>query len=104
MKKVINTSGKRPFMNRVLVLVDVIEEKTVGGIVIPTSIKDKQDKNREWGTLVAVGADAWEGTQDKCEVGSRVEFSKYGGKYDIGLDGKAYRMLDSHDILAVEIV
>jgi len=104
MRKSLNTSGKRPFMNRVLVLVDVVAETTVGGIVIPAAIKDKQDKNREWGTLVAIGADAFTDSLDKIEIGDRVEFSKYGGKYDTGIDGKDYRMLDSHDILSVEIV
>lgn len=102
--KQINTSGKRPFMNRVLVLVDVHEEKTAGGIVIPEQALDKANKQREWGTLVAIGADAFAESNDKCKVGDRVEFSRYGGKYDIGKDGKSYRMLDSHDILAVEIV
>lgn len=99
----INTSGKRPFMNRVLVLVDMEEEKTKSGIVLPEDVRKKNEQKKEWGTLVAIGADAWEGSDDKCEIGDRVEFSKYGGKYDIGEDGKAYRMLDSHDILAVKI-
>jgi chaperonin GroES len=99
----INTSGKRPFMNRVLIKVDVEPEKTKGGIIIPEDIKKKADQKSEWGTLVAIGADAWEGSDDKCSIGDKVEFSKYGGKYDIGDDGLPYRMLDSHDILSVKI-
>lgn len=99
----INTSGKRPFMNRVLILVDVEPETTKGGIVLPEDVKKKHEQRREWGTLVAVGADAWEGSDDKCSIGDRVEFSKYGGKYDVGADGRMYRLIDSHDILSVEI-
>ena len=98
-----NTSGKRPFMNRVLVLVDVEPETTKGGILLPEDVKRKQEQKREWGVLIAVGADAWEGSDDKCNIGDRVEFSKCGGKYDVGADGKNYRLLDSHDILSIEI-
>ena len=57
--KDINGSGVTPRGDRVLVMPDVIEEKTAGGIIIPQADRDKHQAAQMAGVLVAVGVDAW---------------------------------------------
>lgn len=84
------------------VLVEAIEEKEAlkGGIVIPSSAKEKPQQAK----VIALGT----GKRDddgklipfEVKVGDVVLTSKYGGT-DIKLDDKEYKILSSSDILAV---
>lgn len=85
----------KPLADRVLVLPAPAEEKTIGGIIIPDSAKEKPLK----GEVIAIG----NGTKDEEMVvkpGDTVLYSKYAGT-EIELDGEKYLIMRQSDILAI---
>jgi len=85
----------KPLADRVLVLPAAAEEKTIGGIIIPDTAKEKPLK----GEVVAAG----EGTKDeKMELkkGDTVLYGKYAGT-EIELDGTKYLIMRQSDVLAI---
>ncbi|MDR2692577.1 MAG: co-chaperone GroES [Dysgonamonadaceae bacterium] len=85
----------RPLVDRVLVRPAVAEEKTVGGIIIPDSAKEKPLK----GEVVAVG----NGTKDEqmvLKAGDKVLYGKYAGT-EIELDGEKFLIMRQSDVLAI---
>ena len=85
----------KPLSDRVLVLPNPAEEKTVGGLFIPDSAKEKP----LMGKVVAVGP----GTADvKMEVkeGDTVLYGKFAGT-ELNIDGVDYLIMRQNDILAV---
>ena len=77
----------RPLADRVLIKPAAAEEKTLGGIIIPDSAKEKPLK----GEIVAVG----NGTKDEemvVKVGDNVLYGKYAGT-EIELDGEKYLIM-----------
>jgi len=96
-----NESGIYPVGNRVLVLPDVIEEKTEGGIFIPDQISERHGMAQTLGILVDLGADSFDGYKENFATpGDRVCFAKYGGLSVRGKDGKQYRIINDVDITA----
>ena len=90
----------KPLGDRVLVEASAKEEKTLSGIVLPDSAKEKPQE----GTIVAVGAGALnkDGVRVALEVkvGDRVLFSKYAGT-EIKYEGKEYLIMKESDIHAI---
>ncbi len=85
----------KPLADRVLITPALAEEKTVAGIIIPDSAKEKPLK----GEVVAVG----NGTKDEEMVlkkGDQVLYGKYAGT-EIELDGEKYLIMRQSDILAI---
>ena len=85
----------KPLADRVLVLPAPAEEKTIGGIIIPDSAKEKPLK----GEVIAIG----NGTKDEEMVvkpGDNVLYGKYAGT-EIELDGEKYLIMRQSDILAI---
>lgn len=85
----------KPLADRVLVKPAAAEEKTVGGIIIPDTAKEKPLK----GEVIAVG----NGTKDEemiVKPKDQVLYGKYAGT-EIELDGEAYLIMRQSDILAV---
>ena len=85
----------KPLADRVLIAPAVAEEKTVNGIIIPDSAKEKPLK----GTVKAVG----QGTKDEEMVlreGNVVLYGKYAGT-EIEIDGEKYLIMRQSDVLAV---
>lgn len=85
----------KPLADRVLVLPAPAEEKTIGGIIIPDSAKEKPLK----GQVIAIG----NGTKDEVMVvkpGDTVLYGKYAGT-EIELDGEKYLIMRQSDILAI---
>ena len=90
----------KPNEDRVLVKPAEAEEKTVGGIIIPDTAKEKPQEAEVVGL----------GTGGKDEDGNDIEFtvkkkdkvliSKYGGT-DIKIDGKDLLIVNESDILAI---
>ena len=81
--------------DRVLIKPAAAEEKTLGGIIIPDSAKEKPLK----GEIVAVG----NGTKDEemvVKVGDNVLYGKYAGT-EIELDGEKYLIMRQADVLAI---
>jgi chaperonin GroES len=68
------------------------EEKTVGGIIIPDTAKEKSQR----GKIVAIGKIDEENPELK--EGDTVIFDKYAGT-EIEFDGKKYLILNKEDIL-----
>lgn len=85
----------RPLADRVLIKQAAAEEKTVSGIIIPDSAKEKPLK----GEIVAVG----NGTKDEEMVvkkGDIVLYGKYAGT-EIELEGEKFLIMRQSDVLAI---
>ena len=85
----------KPLADRVLVVPAPAEEKTIGGIIIPDTAKEKPLK----GEVVAVG----NGTKDEemiVKVGDTVLYGKYAGT-ELELEGVKYLIMRQSDILAI---
>ena len=84
----------KPLADRVLIRPAAQEEKTVSGIIIPDSAKEKPLK----GEVVAVG----DGTKDEAMVlkaGDTVLDGKYAGT-EIEHEGEKYLIMRQSDVLA----
>ena len=85
----------KPLADRVLIAPAPAEERTIGGIIIPDTAKEKPLK----GNVVAVG----NGTKDEemvVKVGDTVLYGKYAGT-ELELEGNKYLIMRQSDILAV---
>ena len=82
-------------VSRVLIEPAPAETKTVGGIIIPDTAKEKPLQ----GTIVAVG----KGTKDEEMVlkeGDTVLYGKYAGT-ELEFEGKKYLIMRQSDVVAV---
>ena len=90
----------RPLQDRVIVKrVEDKEERSVGGIIIPDTAKEKPQE----GLVVAVGPGRREDGKvvaPDVKKGDRVLFGKYTGS-EIKLDGEEHLILREEDILGV---
>jgi chaperonin GroES len=91
----------KPLEDRIVVKPGEEEEKTVSGIVIPDTAKEKPQE----GTVVAVGPGRFNEDGDEripldIEVGDTVIYSKYGGT-EVKVEGEEYLILSARDVLAV---
>ncbi len=85
----------KPLADRVLIEPAPAETKTVGGIIIPDTAKEKPLQ----GTIVAVGKD----TKDEEMVlkeGDTVLYGKYAGT-ELEFEGKKYLIMRQSDVVAV---
>jgi chaperonin GroES len=85
----------RPLADRVLIQPAAAEEKTVSGIIIPDSAKEKPLK----GEVIAIG----NGTKDEemvVKVGDTVLYGKYAST-ELELEGGKYLIMRQSDILAI---
>jgi len=85
----------KPLADRVLIEPVPVEEKTIGGIIIPDTAKEKPLK----GHVVAVGS----GKEDEKMVlkeGDEVLYGKYAGT-EIEIENKKYLIMRQSDVLAV---
>ena len=85
----------KPLADRVLVKPAAAEEKTVAGIIIPDTAKEKPLK----GEVLAVG----NGTKDEemvLKVGDTVLYGTYSGN-EVEIDGEKYLIMRQSDVLAV---
>lgn len=89
------TMNIKPLADRVLILPVPAEEKTIGGIIIPDTAKEKPLQ----GKVVAVG----NGTKDEemvIAVGDQVLYGKYAGS-ELEFEGEKYLIMRQSDVLAV---
>ena len=85
----------KPLADRVLILPVPAEEKTIGGIIIPDTAKEKPLQ----GKVVAVG----NGTKDEdmvIAVGDQVLYGKYAGT-EVEFEGVKYLIMRQSDVLAI---
>lgn len=84
----------QPLADRVLVKPAAAEEKTVGGIIIPDSAKEKPLR----GEVLAVG----NGTKDEemvLKAGDQVLYGKYAGT-ELEHEGEKFLIMRQSDVLA----
>lgn len=85
----------KPLADRVLIEPAPAETKTVGGIIIPDTAKEKPLQ----GTIVAVG----QGTKDEemiLKEGDVVLYGKYAGT-ELEHEGKKYLVMRQSDVVAI---
>ncbi|HSV75620.1 MAG TPA: co-chaperone GroES [Bacteroidales bacterium] len=85
----------KPLADRVLVEPAPAEEKTVGGIIIPDTAKEKPQR----GTVVSAGP----GKKDEpmtVKVGDKVLYGKYAGT-ELSFEGRDYLIMRESDIVAI---
>ena len=85
----------KPLADRVLIEPAAAEEKTIGGIIIPDTAKEKPLQ----GEVLATG----NGTKDEemvLKVGDHVLYGKYAGN-EVELEGEKYIIMRQSDVLAV---
>ena len=85
----------KPLADRILIEPTAAEEKTLSGIIIPDTAKEKPLR----GKVLAVG----QGTKDDpmiLKAGDEVLYGKYAGT-EIELEGTKYLIMRQSDVLAV---
>ncbi|MBQ0158226.1 MAG: co-chaperone GroES [Bacteroidales bacterium] len=85
----------KPLADRVLIKPAPAEEKTIGGIIIPDTAKEKPLQ----GEVIAAG----NGTKDEAMVlkaGDTVLYGKYSGT-EIEHEGEKYLIMRQSDVLAI---
>lgn len=85
----------QPLADRVLIEPAAAETKTVGGIIIPDTAKEKPLQ----GTVIAVGG----GTKDEemvLKAGDQVLYGKYAGT-ELEHEGQKYLIMRQSDVVAV---
>ena len=90
-----STLNIKPLADRVVVQPAEAETKTISGIIIPDTAKEKPQR----GKVVAVG----NGTKDQAmtvKVGDEVLYGKYSGT-EISIDGTNYLIMRESDIYAI---
>jgi chaperonin GroES len=92
----------RPLGDRVVVKPLEAEETTKGGIILPDTAKEKQQKGKV--LSVGTGKILENGTRVPMEVrdGDIILFSKYGGT-EVKIEGEEYLIVSERDILGVVI-
>lgn len=85
----------QPLADRVLVKPVAAEEKTISGIIIPDSAREKPLR----GEVLAVG----KGTKDEemvLKAGDQVLYGKYAGT-ELEYEGEKYLIMRQSDVLAI---
>ncbi|NLB26065.1 MAG: co-chaperone GroES [Bacteroidales bacterium] len=80
---------------KILVEPQEAEEKTVSGIIIPDSAKEKPQQ----GTVVLAGA-AKKDEPMEVKVGDTVVYGKYSGT-ELNIDGNDYLLMSQSDVLYI---
>jgi chaperonin GroES len=94
-----NESGLMVTGNKVLVRPFKIEEKTVGGIILPQKSQEKEQMAQQMGTLVEIGEYAKSAPElHGIKVGDTVLFPRYQGQ-EFPIDGVRYWILRVDSIL-----
>uniref|UniRef100_A0A0E0M1N8 20 kDa chaperonin, chloroplastic n=1 Tax=Oryza punctata TaxID=4537 RepID=A0A0E0M1N8_ORYPU len=87
----------KPLGDRVLVKIKTSDDKTVGGILLPTSVQSKP----QGGEVVAVGEGRSMGSDSiEISVGAQVVYSKYAGT-ELEFDGSDHLILKEDDIIGI---
>jgi co-chaperonin GroES (HSP10) len=101
----IGYKGVIPVEYKVLIVPDVVDDQSQGGLYLPESARERQQYAMDRGVILAVGEGFFEDIPGpKPKVGDKVIFSKYAGStLDIFIDGKrrTCRLCNDKDICAV---
>ena len=90
----------KPLDDRILVRPQEAAEVTTGGIVLPDTAKEKQQR----GEVVAVGAgrllDTGERSPLAVKAGDKVIYGKYAGS-EIKIGGQEHQIMRENEVLAI---
>ncbi|WNF36906.1 co-chaperone GroES [Bacillaceae bacterium IKA-2] len=90
----------KPLGDRIVIEQIETEEKTISGIVIPDSAKEKPQEGR----VIAIGSgrilESGERVALEVKADDKVIFAKYAGT-EVKYDGKEYLILRENDVLAI---
>lgn len=90
----------KPLADRIVVKPSPAEEKTVSGIIIPDTAKEKPMQ----GEIVAVGkgrvSDDGKIIPMELKVGDKVLYGKYSGT-EVTIDGEEYLIMRESDVYAI---
>lgn len=90
----------KPLGDRIVIELVEVEEKTLSGIVLPDSAKEKPQE----GKVIAAGTgrvlDNGQRVDLEVKEGDRVLFAKYSGT-EVKYEGNEYLILRESDVLAV---
>lgn len=95
--------GVRPTKYRALVLPDIVNDLTEGGIALPGSAAEKAENGQTEGEFISAGGKAfndWKPEEIPAK-GQRVVFERYAGQMLVGDDGLEYRMMNDDQIVGV---
>lgn len=99
-----NESGLQPVEYNIVVRMDPVEEKTIGGIIMPASKQERDELSADEGTIVAVSPHAfsyaeWDGIEPP-KLGDRILMSKFDGRvWKRG--GQTYRLIKDKSVIAI---
>jgi co-chaperonin GroES (HSP10) len=97
--------GLKPVGYNVLVALDVLEEVTAGGIILPTKHTERENSASERGRIVDVSPMAFKGGDweavEAPSSGTVVLFQRYAGTEVEGDDGKQYRLVADTDLKGI---
>jgi co-chaperonin GroES (HSP10) len=89
----------RPHRHRILVRVDVVENRTKGNIILAEQTRVREQAQQVRATILAIGESAV--VDDALRVGDRVLIAKWGGLEVPESDN--LRLVADEDICAVEV-
>lgn len=89
---------------RVLIKPDPVEKTTQGGIIL--ALDEKLEKGAtDKGTIVSIGPIAWQAFKpyvgNWANVGDRIGYARYAGKWVTDDDGTEYLIIDDQDVVCV---
>ena len=92
----------RPLRDKIVVLVDIGEQVSKGGIIMSLAAQE-ESLAREEGEVLALGKACFYDTEpEDIKVGDRIAFAKYAGKVlETRSDGKQVRTMRDIDILCI---
>lgn len=103
-----NRSGINPTEFKVLVKPKAVEEKTVGGIIIPDMTKDHEKYRQTEGEIVAISHLAFsyatpeEWGDAKPKPGDRILYARNAGVFVKGpMDNEEYVLINDKDVVAL---
>jgi len=93
-------SNIKPVLDYILIEPSEKEEKTVSGIVIPDTAKEKPQE----GTVIAVGpgkfTESGQMIKPAVKKGDKILYKKWGGN-EVKIESKEYLFVKEEDILAI---
>jgi chaperonin GroES len=92
-----------PLLHRVLVRPKPVEKKTESGIILVDSMTRKEAAATEEGTILAIGDTFGTdfGAKVIPQIGDRIYFAKYAGKFIKDENDEALVILNDEDVIAI---
>lgn len=95
----------KPCGHKLVVKPIEVEEKTKGGIILPETVKENEQRNVVKGIITEIGSQCWKEFSDGkpwAEVGDKIVFARHSG---IILkdeeDEKEYRVINDEDVICI---